>query len=146
MLFKLYLHPPLEILQTVWGQEDDSVMRWSTISEASRERPLPRGRLTGIEHTPSPDLLIWETAGDWKGYEYPVGSPLNGKQLPMVDYEVIHLPEGLTLYFPKFIEKGMGAFHLSAHWARSERLVSQQTVIYGEDGVFCSSRRASYTR
>ncbi|GAQ85566.1 hypothetical protein KFL_002410160 [Klebsormidium nitens] len=132
--------------ETVWGQEDEPVMRWSTVSEASMERNRPRGRLTGIEHTLSPDLLRWETAGDWKGYEHPVGSPLTGKQLSTGDYEVIHFPEGLTLSFPKFIETGMGAFHLSAHWARSERSMYQQTATYGADGAFHSSRKACYTQ
>jgi hypothetical protein len=131
--------------QVAWDPQE-RLSTWSSSNDISQERSPPTGKFIGVEKIMSADLLLSEVVGTWKGYEHPVGKPLTEEQLPGSDYDLLHFPDGLSLYFPKYVKKGMGSFHISAHWAVDGRRIHQATVLYGETGGFESYRTGHYLR
>jgi hypothetical protein len=90
--------------------------------------------------------VLSEAVGTWQGYKRLVGRPPTGDCLAANEYNLLHLPDGLSIYFPERVRLGMGGFHVSLHWQMDARTVRQQTVLYGADGAFESFRVAHYTR
>lgn len=129
-------------MQGSWDKHEKP-RSWSRSTEFLKERPSPGGTLTGPEEIVTADLLLIEGPGTWKGFENPVGAALPGRQVPSSEYRLVHLPDGLSVYFPVQVRSGNGSLHISGHLVSDEG-VHSISVLYEENGRFDSVRSARY--